>query len=520
MKIQKCPQLLLVAALTVPSMSFLVGCNASSKSDKSKVWTHAELIKLTTSQAVSQIKSGNLKSVELTQALINQAKKHQNLNIFISLDEEGALKKASELDEIYAAGNAQGALFGVPVVLKDNIHAAGLRNTAGTPALSSFIPSENAPTTQALVDAGAIVLGKVNMHELAFGITSDNAEYGAVGNPYKPAYTAGGSSGGSAAALAAGMAVAALGTDTGGSVRIPAALNGVYSLRPTMGRYAQEGVTPISHTRDTVGPLARSVEDLIILDSVITGENELVPSKALNTLRIGVPRSYYYENLDPEMAAAAEGVIQTLRDAGASLVEVDMLGVAELNEKVGFPVVLYEAVEGLTRYLDIYNTGVTFSELAAMTASPDVSGLFSTLTTVDENKDGVADGLIPESVYQDAIRTYRPALQALFQSYYDDHQLDAMLIPTTPLPSRKTEGLLTGVELNGEIVNTFGTYIRNTDPDSNAGLPGVAFPVALNSEGLPMGMQLGGPAHSDRALLAIAMSVTAALPMLPAPDLD
>lgn len=504
-----------VVALNVGLMS---GClSDSNDNDSAKVWSQSELVELTATQAAEQIKSGQLTSVELTRALINQAKAYDYLNAFITLNETKALARAAELDAAYDAGSTTGALFGVPVIFKDNIHVAGIKNTAGTPGLSDFIPSENALVVQALLDEGAIALGKTNMHELALGITSDNAAYGAVGNPYNPANTAGGSSGGNGAAIAARMAPIALGTDTGGSVRIPAALNGIFSLRPTMGRYAQEGVTPISHTRDTVGPMARSVSDLVLLDGLIANDNTPVTAPSLNELRIGIPRAYFYENLDPEVSAAMEAVLDNLRQSGVTLVEADLEGVAELTNNIGFPVVIYETVQDLNGYLSEYNTGVTFEQLAAQTSSPDVAGLFASLTTLDDNNDGIADGLVPEQVYQDAMTIHRPALQALFQAYYDDNNLDGILIPTTPLPSRPTEGLLAGVELNGETVNTFGTYIRNTDPDSNAGLPGVALPIALTSDGLPIGIQLGGPANSDRRLLGIALSIEAKLETLPAP---
>lgn len=494
------------------SLVLAAGLTACSSDDDNTVetqstWTHQQLIELSTSEAAVQIKEGKLTSVELTQALIQQSKNNSSLNAFITLAEDQVLTQAQAADDATKAGISNGALHGVPLVFKDNIHVAGLKNTAGTPALGDFTPSENAAVVQALVDEGAIILGKTNMHELAFGITSDNAAYGAVGNPYRPANTAGGSSGGSGSAIAARMAPAGLGTDTGGSVRVPAALNGITSLRPTVGRYAQTGITPISHTRDTAGPMARSVSDLILLDGIISGDATTVVEQPLNSLRIGIPRAYFYENLDPEVSTAIETALITISGAGATLLEVDLAGVSALNANIGFPVVLYEAVEDLTHYLSTFNTGVTFEQLAAQTSSPDVSGLFATLTTVDENNDGTPDGRIPESVYLDAINTHRPALQALFASYYSDNNLDAMIFPTTPLPARPTEGLLAGVELNGNIENTFGTYIRNTDPDSNAGLPGVTLPIGLSSDGLPVGLQVGGPINSDRSLLGIALSL-------------
>lgn len=496
----------------------LGGCSSDDdQTTPQSNWSHQQLIELSASEAALQIQQGKLTSVELTQALIQQSKSNSSLNAFITLAETQALTQAQAADAATKAGNSNGALHGVPLVFKDNIHVAELLNTAGTPALANFTPSAHAPVVQALIDEGAIVLGKTNMHELAFGITSDNASYGAVGNPYRPENTAGGSSGGNGSAIAARMVPAGLGTDTGGSVRIPAALNGITSLRPTMGRYAQTGITPISHTRDTAGPMARTVSDLVLLDTLITDATDTVDALSLNGLRFGIPRAYFYENLDSEVDTAVKNALSMLSAAGAELVEVDLPGIAELNGKIGFPVVLYEAVEDLSNYLDSFNTGISFEQLAAQTSSPDVAGLFETLTTVDDNNDDTPDGRIPENVYQDAINIHRPALQQLFADYYADNNLDAMIIPTTPLPARPTDGLLAGVELNGNTENTFGTYIRNTDPDSNAGLPGIALPVGLSSDGLPVGLQIGGPAHSDRKLLSIALSLETVFGTLDAP---
>src|SRR4029077_11214079 len=172
--------------------------------------------------------------------------------------------------------------------------------------------------------AGAIMLGKTNMHELAFGITSNNAAFGAVRTPYDTQRFAGGSSGGTGAAIAARLAPAGLGTDTGGSVRIPAALNGIVGLRPSLGRYNQEGITPIAHTRDTAGPMARAVCDLVLLDQIVTGDRSPVPAASLNTIRLGVARGAFYQDLDDEVAQCMENTLTVLRTAGCQIVEVNI----------------------------------------------------------------------------------------------------------------------------------------------------------------------------------------------------
>ena len=477
----------------------------------------SDLSQLTAHQAAAKIRSGEISSTELTQALIGSAKQQAYLNAFITLDEQAAMNAARIADDARAAGNEIGPLHGVPLVVKDNIHVAGLPNTAGTPALKNFIPATNAPVIDRLAAAGAIILGKTNMHELAFGITSDNAAFGAVGNPYAPDHSAGGSSGGSGSAIAARMAPAGLGTDTGGSVRIPAALNGIYSLRPSMGRYPSGGTTPISHTRDTAGPMARSIEDLILLDGVISGENKALSAASLKGLRIGLPRAYFYHGLDVSLAEVMEASIEKLESAGVKFVSIDMPGVSELNAKIGMPIALYESVEDLSVYLEEHNTGTDFKSLAAATSSPDVAGLFAALSVVDNDKDGIPDARIPESVYRDAIDTHRPALQKLFSDWYSDNKLDAMWVPTTTIPAQPTKQLAQHALVNGKEAATFPTYIQNTGPDSNAGYPAINIPVGLSNNGLPVGAMLAGPNNSDRKLLSIALSIEELFGALPAP---
>ncbi|MCH8303468.1 MAG: indoleacetamide hydrolase [Proteobacteria bacterium] len=448
----------------------------------------------TATELLVMMEAGETSSAKIVAELLRRAGEAETLNAFITIDAEGARARAEELDRLRAQGRILGPLHGLPLVAKDNIHVAGLPNTAGTPGLREFTPDADSAVVAALLDAGALVIGKTNMHELAFGITSDNAAFGAVANPFDTTTFAGGSSGGTASAIAAGLAPAGLGTDTGGSIRIPAALTGTVGFRPSNGRYPSSGVTPISHTRDTIGLIAWNVADLILLDEVIEPQGAAVPSLAAVEIRLGVPRTYYYANLDEQSARIIDDALIRLADAGVTLIEVDPEGIGPLVAQSGFPIALYEAVHDLSDYLDAFGTGVTLAELAAATASPDVHGIFAGIT---------GEGQVSEEAYTAAMKI-REDLRRVFRDFFSAHDLDAIVFPTTLLPARPIENSMQTVELNGAQVPTFATYIHNTEPGSIAALPGISLPVGWTAGGLPVGIAIDGPENSDRQLLAVA----------------
>ena len=429
--------------------------------------------------------------------LLKNAHIKQDLNAFVTLDTGGALARAEELDKLRRQGISLGPLHGVPIVVKDNIHVAGLSNSAGTKALQNFVPERQGPVIEVLLNAGAIILGKNNMHELAYGITSNNAYFGPVGNAACSTQMAGGSSGGTAAAVAAGIAPAGLGTDTGGSVRIPAALNGLVGLRPTMSRYSQQEMTVVSTTRDTIGPMAKTIADVALLDGVITGGNTSVQPAELKGLRLGVPREYFYENLDPEVRGLIEKTLAALAREGVILVEADLPDIQSLNERVSMDIVMYETAQLLPHYLQSNNTGVSLKQLLAGIESPDVKSILGQVFSKPVSHD----------VYINALSVERPRLQQVFAHYFSENNVDAMIFPTTPLPARHIEGNEEFIELNGEAAATFPTYIRNTDPASNAGIPALTLPMGLTKDGLPLGLELDGPVGSDRRLLEIGLSL-------------
>lgn len=463
---------------------------------------------LTASEAAKAIADRKLTATELVDALIAKTGDDPG-NVYISFDSEGAAAAAAAADERVAAGDELGPLHGVPIVVKDNIASQGLPTTGGTPALKGWVPAEDAPVLARLRDAGAILIGKTNLHELAFGITSNNAAFGAVANAYDPGRFAGGSSGGTGAAVGARLAPAGLGTDTGGSVRIPAALNGVSGLRPTIGRYPAGGIIPISATRDTAGPIARSVADLILFDTVITGTGESVAPADLNTVRLGVP-SILTENLSPETERLFREALGTLEQAGVTLIDVDISGELDLAAKAGFPIALWEVRRDLAAFLEASGSGLTLEEVAAGVASPDVKFVFENLVLGDQP--------IPDDVYAAAVTDLRPLVQSGYAEVFAENRLDALVFPTTPLAAQPIAGTDMTVSLNGEDVPTFQTYIRNTDPGSIAGIPGLSLPIGLTADGLPVGLELDGPAFSDRHLLALGLAVEDALPETQSPE--
>jgi indoleacetamide hydrolase len=462
---------------------------------------------LTVAAAARAIREGTLRAEGYAEALLERCAAHAGLNAFITLDAERVRAAARSADRTRAG--PLGPLHGVPLVLKDNIDTVDLPTTGGTPTLRNHRPKRNAPVAETLVRAGALVLGKANLHELACGVTNNNGGFGPARNPWNPGLVPGGSSGGTGVAVAARLAPAGIGSDTGGSVRIPAALCGIVGFRPTTKRWSQAGIVPISSTRDTAGPMTRSVADAVLLDGVVTGGATTLEPKPLKGLRLGVPRRYYWSELDPELAAVCEQELARLSRLGVVLVEADVPDLKALDDAVSFPVALYEQVVTMKAYLQDSGTGIGYEQLAAQCASPDVRGMLTSL---------LGAGAVPETVYREALDKHRPALQAALEAYLERNDLATMIFPTTPMPARPI-GEDETVEVNGKRVPTFFTYIRNTDPASNAALPGLSLPIGLTRSGLPVGIELDARSGQDARLLAIGLAYEASLPPMPAPKL-
>ncbi len=509
------------------------GLTACGGSSTAAALTADEQFALTASQALAAYKAGTLTATTYVTNLINRAKSLSDLNAMITIDEAGALAAAKQVDADRAAGKTLGALAGLPIVVKDNINTKGMKTTGGTSSLRNFQPASNAPSLQKLIDAGAIVLGKSNLHEWAFGITSTNFTLGIdpitkvatrpCKNPYDTSRIPGGSSGGTAVAIATRFAPAGLGTDTGGSTRVPASFCGIAGFRPSVGDGAGKGrrysdtandALPISTTRDTLGPMGRTVADLALLDAVIT-DGTVPTAKALKGLKIGLPAAFWAD-LEDSVKTVAEAAKKKLADAGVVFVDADLTGIMALNDAISFPIALHEPVATIPAYLSANNAPVsTVAQVSAQLASPDVQGAF-----------GAIAGDVFGGAYPDVMATKRPALQKLYKDYFDAQGVVCVMFPTTLLVAPKIDAAkgsdklsytVGGIEFKDK--DTFGTCIRNTDPCTNAGIPSVSIPAGLTAAGLPVGMQIDGPLGSDTQLLAIGMGIEAVWGSVKAPQI-
>lgn len=406
-------------------------------------------------------------------ALDNVAARDGEIRAFITVDAEGARAASHESDKRYAAGRAR-ALEGVPIAIKDNIAVAGLPWTDGTAAFAKRIAGRDAHVVDRLKAAGAIVLGKLNMHEGALGATTDNPHWGRCINPLRAGYTPGGSSGGSAAAIAAGFVPATLGTDTMGSVRIPAAYCGLWGVKPTRGLIGTTGLSYLSWTLDTIGPLGRSAGDLAAMLDAMTGFDRddpaaldlpfRAPADADAPLRLGIPRRDATAE-EPEVTAAFDALVSALEASGAEMVTVEVAGWDPTQmRRAGLLVAEAEAGHLLADLLDADDPGLSRDFKAALAFGRKV--------------------LSPRLVAAHAaLRTMRPAVLAALDG------VEALLLPTAPQRAFAHD---TPVPVN----QADYTALANA-----AGLPAVAFPLA--APGLPASAQLLGRAFDDRRLIQL-----------------
>lgn len=473
------------------------------------------LTDMTATEIVDAIAGGRLRAVELAEALCQSIERQASLNAFIHFDADKFLAAARAADEKTASGAECGPLHGLPLAIKDNIDVLGFTTTAATPALADYRPAKQGPVVQALIDAGAIVMGKANMHEMAFspGVKNpdDGSEtvYGGFGNarnPYDTTRSPAGSSTGTGVAVGARMAPAGLGSDTGGSVRNPAAWCGISGLRPTAQRYPQDNVVPISWTRDTIGPMARSIADLALLDRVITGE-PTHPTVDLKDLTLGIDRDFFCTDADPTILAVFDAEIARLADGGVRIVDVTIPGLEEMTVESGQPLALYEFIRSVPKYLSDGGAEVSFDQLIEQIAA---SGLGDTLRALHN------ENAVSEATYKNVMTEIRPRLQAAYADCFSANGLDALVFPATLIPpfTLANPGMR---HHKGVDIPAFAASGHNVQPASIGGFPSLTVAGSLTSDGLPAALGFDGPMNSDGKLLAIGAAYEAIRPAMPPP---
>ena len=463
-------------------------------------------------EAVSAMRLGDLAAEDYAAALLQQCRDGEYLNAFQTLDADRVLAEAREADLRRQAGETTGPLHGLPIPIKDSVNVAGYPTTGGTRALRNFIPTEDAELVRRLKAAGAIVLGKTSIHELSWGWTSNNLAFGAVRNPYDRNRIPGGSSGGTAAAVAARMAPLGVAEDTQGSIRVPAALCGLYGFRPTQNRYPNQGVVPISPLFDQVGPHARNARDLAMFDQVVTGEPGVEDAADLDGMRLGIDRAYFFQSLDNDVARITENALRRLADAGVELVEAEVPGLQGLIDLTTATVQLYHVRPMLMKFLEEFGTGVTFDDVMAE-ASEDIGASFSEFVLPG------GSGTPSEADFVAARDQHLPALRRTMADYFTSNGLDAMIFPSTRVPATPI-GQDVEVSVNGRTVAFEPVISGNISPGSTAGIPCIVVPAALDGNGLPVCLELDGPAGSDRRMLEIGLALDGLLDPLPPPTIS
>ena len=437
-----------------------------------------------------------LSPVELTKLYLSRIEQlDARLNAFRTVTPERALADARAAEGELLRGRRRGPLHGIPIALKDNIWTRGIRTTAGSAILSDFVPDEDATVVRRLRRAGAVLLGKTNLHEFAYGITSENPHFGATHNPWLTSRISGGSSGGSAAATAAGLCVASIGSDTGGSIRIPAALCGIVGLKPTFGRVSVHGVFPLAPSFDHVGPLARSTTDAALLLAVIAGRDPRDPTSVARDcgdlirlaarrknkpkkLRLGRPKEYFWTQLDPEIRRLTEAALLFLVEQGAAVEEISLPTVEHTFEPSN-TITLVEARK--------VHESAGYFPARASEYGDDVQHRLELGGTVR-----AVDYLTAQEALQRSRAEFEAALS----------KVDAIVTPTTPIaaPVVGAECVLeTGVEESAR-----SALIRLNRPGNFTGLPAISVPCGFTSGGLPVGLQLIGRAFGEATILSLA----------------
>ncbi|HEV7684305.1 MAG TPA: Asp-tRNA(Asn)/Glu-tRNA(Gln) amidotransferase subunit GatA [Pyrinomonadaceae bacterium] len=467
----------------------------------------------------SRIASGETNARAVVESSVNAAEKlNESLNAFLEIDRAGAIERAESI------AGSEGKLAGIPVAVKDNLCVVGMQTSCGSVILGNYHPPYNATVIERLLGAGAVVMGKTNCDEFAMGSSNENSAFGPVRNPWDITRVPGGSSGGSAAAVAAGIVPVALGSDTGGSVRLPASLCGVFGLKPTYGRNSRYGLVAFGSSLDQVGIFARTSSDVAAVLGVIAGRDPHDATTAdvpvpdytaelandVKGARLGLPRSLFGEGLDPEVRASVEAAVDVYRDLGAEIVAVELPN-AQYSIAVYYIIATAEASSNLARF-----DGVRYGFRAE--AAPALRQMYR--KTREE-------GFGPEVKRRIMLGTY--VLSAgYYEAYYRKAQqvralikqdfqkafasCDAIITPTSPTPA---------FLLGEKVDNPLAMYLNDiyTVTANLAGIPGISVPCGLSANRLPIGFQLLGAHWSEATLLKLAHAYETAQPFTERPPI-
>ncbi|MCP9486035.1 MAG: amidase family protein [Gaiellaceae bacterium MAG52_C11] len=443
---------------------------------------------LTIREAGERLEARDASASELLDAVLARiAETEPHVHAFVTVMEDSARAEAEAADRRAGAGERLGPLDGIPIGVKDLCHTKGVVTSAGSKVLEGFVPKQDAVVVERLRTGGAVIVGKTVTHEFAYG-----QDIPPTRNSWDHRCYPGGSSAGSGVSVAVGSAFGAIGTDTGGSIRVPASVNGIVGLKPTAGRVSRRGVVPMSPTLDTVGPLARTVEDCALILNVIAGGDdatvidEPVPDYAsglterLDGLRVGVERSYFfYEGVRDDVRAAAEEAIDTLGQQGAKVVEVPMIDHIELASAVGITVLVADTSEWHRTFLrehgDLYVQATRI------------------MLQLGE--------LVPATAYVRAQKV-RSLVRDGLRNAFEQHEIDALVAPTIPLTTMPVEML--SVDLTGTGETALSGFLHHCFLANVTGVPAMTVPIGFSDELLPIGLQLYGRPFGEAALFRIA----------------
>ena len=498
-----------IALASASALAVAPGCRSGKTTTETPAASPDPLLELTAVNVVAKMRNGEVTAERYASALLERCQQGKALNAFITLPQEQVLEAARAADRLRASGAKLGALHGLPIPVKDSVNTKDMPTTGGTPALRNFRPKEDAPVVRTLLGAGAIVLGKTNLHELSWGWTSNNLAFGAVHNPYDVKRIPGGSSGGTAVAVASRMAPLGVAEDTEGSIRVPAAMCGIAGFRPTTGRYSTAGAVPISPLFDQVGPHARRVGDLALFDSVVTGDWSSLSPTELKGTKLGVGRNYWFSGLDSEVERVTNEALKKLQAAGAEIVEADVPDLARLIKLITNQVQLHDVRFALPKYLEEYGAGVTYDQLVSK-ASADIQRDFRELPSGGKF-------FVSQREYQSVRDQHLPRLREVYRQYFAGTGVAAIVFPATMIPPPLI-GEDVEVTIGGKKVAFETAVSRNIAPGSSAGIPGLVLAAGIASGGLPIALEFDGPAGSDRSLLALGLSLERVLGTVPAPS--